>query len=177
MKQLYALLFILCAVVGSRNAMGQNPTYAPATSLLTLPVVDVEGGITYNSVVVRLDSIAVISVGSSTPTGVETVTQDGLIWTKLSITAYTWEQANAYCNTAYFNGETGWRLPSQPEITAFRVPDGTMGVWYGEQWSNRPDVNETSHYSVYCQYTSSGASACSSYSRANNTPLYFMCVR
>ena len=38
MKQLYALLLTFCAVLGSRNAMGQNPTYDPYSRANNTPL-------------------------------------------------------------------------------------------------------------------------------------------
>lgn len=34
-------------------------------------------------------------------------------------TVYIWSAANTYCTTTTINGTTGWRLPTQAEISAF----------------------------------------------------------
>jgi len=51
------------------------------------------------------------------------VVQGGLTWMPNNIGpwagGYTdWNTANTYCTTATINGQTGWRLPTQPELSA-----------------------------------------------------------
>jgi hypothetical protein len=46
------------------------------------------------------------------------VSQGGLTWMPISSARYTYAGASALCAGA-INGQTGWRLPTQPELSAF----------------------------------------------------------
>jgi len=54
-------------VLASAVSHAQTPTYDESTRYLTLPTVSV-AGTTYSNVVIRVDTFAVISAGTSTPT-------------------------------------------------------------------------------------------------------------
>jgi hypothetical protein len=51
------------------------------------------------------------------PTGY--VSEGGLTWVPIASNGMTWAAANTYCTTTTFNGQTGWRLPTQAELSAF----------------------------------------------------------
>jgi hypothetical protein len=55
----------------------------------------------------------------------------------ISTTSYTWTAANTYCTTTTINGQTGWRLPTQAELSAFNtylaLPEQSALI--GQGWS------------------------------------------
>jgi hypothetical protein len=52
---------------------------------------------------------------TTTPSG-GYVSQGGLLW--MPTRTGSWSEANTYCTTSNINGQTGWRLPTQPELSA-----------------------------------------------------------
>ena len=58
------------------------------------------------------------------------VSQGGLTWMPISSTYYTYAKATALC-AGTINGQTGWRLPTQPELSALF----TSGAMYGRGWT------------------------------------------
>ena len=43
----------------------------------------------------------------------------------------TWTNANAYCTNTTINGQTGWRLPTQSELSVLY----TSGAMKGQGWT------------------------------------------
>ena len=78
------------------------------------------------------------------------VVQGGLTWMPVtSSRMLTWTDANAYCTGTAINGQTGWRLPTQPELNVLFFSGATDGQgWtFAFTWSSTPaDVG--SHYAV-----------------------------
>jgi hypothetical protein len=76
--------------------------------------------------------------------------QGGLTWMPVtSSRILTWVDANAYCTGTAINGQTGWRLPTQPELNVLFFSGATDGQGWtlGYIWSSTPtDVG--SHYAV-----------------------------
>ncbi len=78
------------------------------------------------------------------PTGF--VTQGGLTWVPLTDTPYTYPHAATFCSSS-FNGLSGWRLPTQPELMAL-YSSGAMnnqgwelvGTW--SSTSDAPDYHD-----------------------------------
>ena len=66
MKACGLLIATIGFLLGSALTHAQTATYDSSTKYLTLPTVSVSGT-SYNNVVIRLDSFAVISVATSTP--------------------------------------------------------------------------------------------------------------
>jgi hypothetical protein len=58
------------------------------------------------------------------------VVQGGLTW--MPVTFFdTWASANAYCANTAINGQTGWRMPTQTELSALY----TSGAMNGQEWA------------------------------------------
>jgi hypothetical protein len=78
------------------------------------------------------------------------VTQGGLTWKPVDSTKLNWEDANDFCTTRSFNGQTGWRLPKKYELTML-YESGAMkdqGWTLNGTWSSTPD-GSGGHYNVY----------------------------
>lgn len=78
------------------------------------------------------------------------VTQDGLTWKPIDSIKLNWEDANDFCTTRTFNGQTGWRLPKKYELTML-YESGAMnnqGWTLDFTWSSTP-VGSGKHYNVY----------------------------
>jgi len=142
-----------CQVLGS-------DTYDIATSYLTIPSLTISGT-TYTNVVIRLDSIAIISVDP---------TPASLTWSspyRNGSLDSSWFQANAYCSTSTINGTKGWRLPTQPELTN-HFSSGTQDL--GAVWTSTAAPGVTTYYVVVASGAAYAYSA-GSYFR------YILCVR
>lgn len=80
------------------------------------------------------------------------VVQGGLTW--MPVTFFdSWTNANAYCANTTINGQTGWRLPTQLELSALYA----SGVMNGQGWTLSTTWSSTvysagSHYSVVLDY-------------------------
>ena len=63
------------------------------------------------------------------------VSEGVLTWMPISTTKYNWTAANTYCTTTTINGQTGWRLPTQAELSAFAtylaLPDQAVLISQG----------------------------------------------
>jgi hypothetical protein len=67
------------------------------------------------------------------------ISQGGLTWMPIPPTFYTYAQATTLC-AGTINGQTGWRLPTQPELSALF----DSGAVYDQNWS--PNANLTLNY-------------------------------
>jgi hypothetical protein len=91
----------------------------------------------------------------------------------------TWSQADSFCNTLIFNTQTGWRLPTQAELTAFAKshqigssnqynPSGSVV----NVWSSSPGQTQFTH--LYVDINDSTGTA---YQAADLTGYSVYCVR
>jgi hypothetical protein len=84
------------------------------------------------------------------------VVQGGLTWMPASDSRKTWAGANAYCTNTAIDGQTGWRLPTQPELLALSASGAIDGHgWMVDiTWSSTPTSADGywgslgGHYSV-----------------------------
>jgi hypothetical protein len=83
-----------------------------------------------------------------------------------------WADANSYCAGNSFNGQSGWRLPTQPELTAYAQTgqDDVDGKGGGEAWSSAA-AQPTYHYAVNLNLISGTAEA-----YADVSYLYVRCA-
>jgi hypothetical protein len=65
------------------------------------------------------------------------VTQNGRSWMPVTFIA-TWDNANAFCNTTTINGMTGWKLPTQFDLTELYASGAMNGQSWtlGQTWSS-----------------------------------------
>jgi hypothetical protein len=80
------------------------------------------------------------------------VTQGGLTWMPIGTTKYLWTDANTYCTSTTINGVSGWRLPTQPELSALYTA-GTSSLsaagWVlASTWSSSFDATYTSNHDL-----------------------------
>lgn len=91
----------------------------------------------------------------------------------------TWTQADSFCSTLILTGQSGWRLPTQPELTAFAksgqinssnqyIPSGTVI----DVWSSSPGQSQFTHLYVNIMDTTG-----TFYQAADTTGLSVYCVR
>ena len=153
-KKLIALLATMTALMASTA-----PCFADevnAKGQLNIDSITV-GTTTYSNVLINLGAgWNVVSIGSSSPvcTAPQVLTkgvcvtppltatapsggyvsQGGLTWMPVSSTAYTYAQASALC-AGTINGQTGWRLPTQSELSAlFAAYPSYSSVLAGQGW-------------------------------------------
>lgn len=67
-----------------------------------------------------------------------------------------WSDADIYCRTTTLSGQTGWRLPTQEELTAYAKMGADIGG--GAAWSSTP-AQPTFHYYVSLNSTTGTAFA------------------
>lgn len=134
---------------GTPFAMTANVAATPAISGLTASTAYTIYFIAKdaaNNVQAAVQSVAVTTSATATA---GYVTQGGLIW--MPVTAYdTWTNANAYCANTAINGVTGWRQPTQTELSALYT-SGLMngqGWTLADTWSSTPYNSAGSHYDV-----------------------------
>jgi hypothetical protein len=105
------------------------------------------------------------------------VSEGVLTWMPISSTTYTWAAANTYCTTTTINGQTGWRLPTQAELSAFdtylALPEQSALI--GQGWTLNYTWSSTSagggsYYVVSLNYGYV-------YTTLGATSLYVTCVR
>src|SRR5487761_2690148 len=111
-----------------------------------------------NNVVASTTSSVSFTAG---PTGY--VYQGGLTWMPISATTYTWSAANTYCTTTTINGTSGWRLPTQLELSAlYNAYPNNSSVLTAQgwtlifTWSSTP-YSAGSHYGVHLTFGGVGA--------------------
>jgi hypothetical protein len=143
---------------GSTNFATQLVRYSSySISVLTQPT-NQTCTVTYGSGTIgsyNYSNPAVTCTGN--PTGY--VSEGGLTWMPTTLTWYTWSQATALCTGSTYNGLTGWRLPTQPELSAFYaaypMPSSVLlnpvllnlGWALSYTWSSTPN-SSGSHYDV-----------------------------
>jgi len=160
-NNLERLLGAVCITAYACCASGSDD-YDIATRYLTMPEL-VVAGTAYRNVVIRLDSFSLVSVDGVSATPV------ALTWSPFLKQTYRWSDANTYCTTSSINGQTGWRLPTQPELTAL-AQSGTR-LNEGGVWTSTP-AQPTYHYRISLNGTTGTADAYADYSY-----LYVLCVR
>jgi hypothetical protein len=69
-----------------------------------------------------------------------------------------WADADTYCRTTTFSNKTGWRLPTQPELSAYAQMGTETGG--GAVWSSTP-AQATFHLYVSLNSTTGTATAAS----------------
>jgi hypothetical protein len=114
-----------------------------------------------------------VTAASACVGGGNYVTQGGLTWTPdncgqgATIAAlypiaqnptyhyFTWPEADAYCTGGNFNGQTGWRLPTQTELSALYASGALNGQGWAllYTWSSTP-YSAGSHYIVVLNFGS-----------------------
>lgn len=72
-----------------------------------------------------------------------TVVNGALTWARPTSLPRPWLNAVAWCPTATINGMTGWRMPTQPELSAFWAAKGaaylaSAGWTSGTVWTSTP---------------------------------------
>ena len=112
-----------------------------------------------------LFSIAVVACGGgggsapaapALPAGY--VAQGGLTWMPVTF-ADSWANANAYCANTTLNGQTGWRMPTQAELSAL-VSSGaipSIGWSLAYTWSSTAYVPVAGYYYIVSLYNGGAA--------------------
>lgn len=98
------------------------------------------------------------------------VVQGGLVWMPETFQD-NWINANSYCANTTINGQTGWRMPTQPELSALYA----SGLMKGHGWALSYDWSSTSngagnHYTV-------GLYDGSIHTTSDTSTFYVSCVR
>ncbi len=122
----------------STGAVTGTPSAAYSAANVVFSVQDA------NAVVASTTSSVSFTAG---PTGY--VYQGGLTWMPISATTYTWSAANTYCTTTTINGSSGWRLPTDTELSALFTSGAMTGQGWAlnNTWSSTP-ISAGFHYLV-----------------------------
>src|SRR5487761_2406475 len=77
------------------------------------------------------------------------VSQGNLIWMPIGDSRMNWSEANRYCSNSAIHGQTGWRLPTNNELSAAYVSGvmNAMGWTLNITWTSTPE-GSGSHYAV-----------------------------
>jgi hypothetical protein len=91
------------------------------------------------------------------PQAASYVTHGQFVWLPTSF-ALTASDASAFCATSKINGQTGWQLPTEFDLTDLFGSGGLAGqTWtFGKTWSSTPGSTAATHLTVNL---STGASA------------------
>lgn len=75
------------------------------------------------------------------------VSHGGLTWMPATSATVTWTAADSFCKTARINGSTGWRLPTQFELSAMVGAGQLSGKGWnqGEVWTSNTGAAEKTH--------------------------------
>lgn len=108
--------------------------------------------------------------GTGGTTSPSYVVQGGLTWMPETFQD-TWANASAYCANTTINGQTGWRMPTQAELSALYA----SGLMKGHGWALSYDWSSTSngagnHYTV-------GLYDGSVHTTSETSTFYVSCVR
>jgi hypothetical protein len=163
-KKITALMFVMMISLletATTCFADGGDSYSASNNQLLIPSITV-GNTIYTNVVITINNI--VSVGGQTLTNgvcVTTapmtgfITEGGLTWMKVSSQSYTYTQAGALC-AGNINGQTGWRLPTQPELLAFYAayPNSSstltnQGWSLGATWSSTPGSTASTNYVVF----------------------------
>jgi hypothetical protein len=92
-------------------------------------------------------TISTVTTFPTLPTGY--FVQGGIIWMPVNSTTYTRDAANSYCTTSTINGQTGWRLPTDVELSSLYASGAAKGQGWtlGNTWSS--DSNYVSYPGSY----------------------------
>lgn len=97
------------------------------------------------------------------------VVHGGLTWMPIAAKKYTYGQAEALC-AGVVDGRKGWRLPTQPELSALYASKGMHKAWVlGDTWTSTaygPDC----HHGTHLKFGMGG-------STKDIRELYVTCVR
>lgn len=76
-----------------------------------------------------------VCVTPTAPSG-RYVSQGGLTWMPInSSLTLTWDNANSFCANTTIYGQTGWRLPTQPELSALHAAfQNNLSALTSQQW-------------------------------------------
>lgn len=77
------------------------------------------------------------------------IVQGGLTW--MPVTFFdTWTSANTYCTSNTIGGITGWRMPTQPELSELAKSGAIIGQGWAmnSAWSSTEYFNPETHYFV-----------------------------
>ncbi|MHB1620862.1 MAG: BACON domain-containing protein [Sulfuricella sp.] len=108
------------------------------------------------------------TVSGTLPAGY--ISQGGLTW--MPVTFYnTWANANAYCTGTTINGQTGWRIPTQAELSALY----TSGAMNGQGWTLLITWSSTANGAGYHYNVGLDSGNVVSYDDTYNS--YVSCVR
>jgi hypothetical protein len=111
----------------------------------------------------------------ATTTSGNFVTQNGHSWMPVTL-ADTWENANAFCTNTTINGVTGWRLPTEFDLTELYASGAISGHGWalGQTWSSSKSFNDQFagliHQAVNLATGTSGP-------QPNGSGAYVTCVR
>lgn len=75
------------------------------------------------------------------------VTYGGLNWMPATATGLAWAAAESFCKTVKINGATGWRLPTQFELTAMAGAGQLTGKEWNlvDTWTSNAGAAEKTH--------------------------------
>ncbi len=170
-------------------------TYANSKGYGVLSQVQVEDGYWVNAKIATTLALTPVCAngGADYPTctspqqgATPTIAQGGLSWAladyqtqcpatfggapSRSYCTYRWATADALCKGSTINGLAGWRLPTQPELTALAQSGLASGG--GGIWSSTPTPTPTYHY-----YVSLNGTTGTALTMADASYLNAMCVR
>ena len=173
---------------GTSFAMVANTAATPAISGLTAATAykvyfvakDAAG-----NVQAAVQSVALTTTAASLPAGY--VVQGGLTWTPNTIGSATfgsdfnnwgipggyanWATASAFCAAGTFNGQTGWRLPTQTELSGLY----SSGAMNGQGWALNGTWSSTANGSGDHSFVSLNYGGVYWFGDTNH--IYVSCVR
>jgi hypothetical protein len=117
---------------------GSTATLTGATTTAPTFTADLPG--TYIATLVVNDGTLGSAAATATITGLTAsyVVQGGLNWMPVSFTD-NWLNARDYCTNTTINGLTGWRLPTQAELSALQA----SGAMNGQGWTLGATFSDT----------------------------------
>ena len=136
----YYLVVLASAVAPTATQVQAGTSFTMTANVPATPAIS---GLTFNTpytiYFVAKDAAnnvqaAVQNVAVSTLLTAGYVVQGGKTWMPVTF-ADTWTNAAAYCTNTTINGVTGWRMPTQPELSAMYASGAMIGQGWSLNWT------------------------------------------
>lgn len=156
--------------MGSYNPTSTSAVLTVLARVCTAPLVRANGLCVQPCVspAVRTNGVCVAPAVA----GANVVTSGALTWMPVSFSA-TWADASAFCTTSTINGQTGWHLPTEFNLSTL-FATGSMN---GQGWTMGRTWSSTSGTGAVASHIAIDLTTGAANEQANDNSAYVVCVR
>lgn len=159
---------------GSYNPTSTSALLTVHARVCTAPATN-QGGVCVTPPVCTAPATAQNGVCVAPTIAANFVTQNGRSWMPVTL-ADTWENANAFCTNTTINGVTGWRLPTEFDLTELYASGAISGHGWvlGQTWSSSKSITDQLGGLVHQAVSLATGTAAP---QPNGSGAYVTCVR